>query len=64
MNINQVITTGLCTGCMACLSACPNGAIEVENGKMGFPVPKINRQCRDCGACLSECPMGEGSKDD
>jgi len=47
---------------MACISACPNGAIEVENGKMGFPVPKINNQCKDCGACLSDCPMSGGSE--
>lgn len=62
MNISQVTVNGLCIGCMACISACPNGAIEVENGKMGFPVPKINNQCKDCGACLSDCPMSGGSE--
>ena len=64
MNISQVTATGLCIGCMACVSACPNGAIEVENGKRGFPVPKINKQCKDCGACLCECPVGGGGEDD
>ena len=64
MNISQVTVNGLCIGCMACISACPNGAIEVENGKMGFPVPKINKQCKDCGACLNDCPINAGGDDD
>ena len=64
MNISHVINIGLCIGCMACISACPNGAIVIENGKMGFPVPKINKQCKDCGACLHECPMNARGEDD
>lgn len=64
MNISQVINIALCTGCMACISVCPNGAIEVENGKKGFPIPKINKQCKDRGACLRECPVGGGGEDD
>lgn len=43
-----------CVGCGACVSACPIGAIKLENN-----VAVIDKEeCIDCGSCASECPVG------
>jgi electron transfer flavoprotein alpha subunit/NAD-dependent dihydropyrimidine dehydrogenase PreA subunit len=39
-----------CTGCKLCLSACPYGAVVVEDGKARF-----TDDCNGCGACASSC---------
>jgi len=45
----------LCTGCGACETACPNGAVtRLRNGKFG----RDPKQCTDCGACAPVCPSG------
>ena len=50
--------TKLCTGCMACYSACPVGAINIIQNKEGFFVPEINHEkCIKCGLCSSVCPQ-------
>ena len=41
-----------CSGCEACVSACPVEAIEMKEGK-AF----VNDDCIDCGACVDECPV-------
>ncbi len=41
-----------CTGCGACLSACPFGAIELK-GKLAV----IKDNCTLCGACVDVCPF-------
>lgn len=40
-----------CTGCGACLYACPRDAIRAD----GFPDP---RRCAACGICADACPAG------
>lgn len=42
-----------CTGCEACLSACPFGALEIRDEK-AF----VTDQCTLCGACQEICPEG------
>ena len=42
----------LCTGCGACLSVCPSGAIGFEDGRSTLDREK----CTDCGACAAVCP--------
>ena len=40
-----------CTGCMACMQVCPNGAIHMEDGKAVTDFEK----CTGCGACVTHC---------
>jgi len=42
-----------CTGCEACVSACPSEAITIKDGKAVVDPDK----CVDCGVCVDECPV-------
>lgn len=42
-----------CTGCGACESACPTGAITREEGA----IHTDNAQCIGCGVCAAACPQ-------
>ena len=44
-----------CTGCMACVKACPSNAIEGEKRQ---PQHIITERCTRCGACHSVCRFG------
>jgi len=43
-----------CMGCGACISACPEGAITRQNGKIKIAKSK----CSGCAKCVSECSFG------
>lgn len=46
-----------CTGCTACASGCPKGAISMERDREGFLHPKIHAEiCVRCGRCTAICP--------
>lgn len=46
-----------CTGCMACFSQCPFGAISIEE-REGFYYPRIDYAvCKHCGKCEKACPI-------
>ena len=47
------VDTGLCTGCGACVEACPVEAVSLRGDKANIDAEK----CVDCGACESVCPM-------
>lgn len=52
--MTAVVDKETCTGCEACVDACPTGAIEMQDGKA-----VVNEdECTDCGACVDECPTG------
>lgn len=42
-----------CLGCSACVNACPNGALEIKDGKA---VVAFRDQCVFCGYCGASCP--------
>lgn len=47
-----------CTGCSACLNACPKSAISMIEDTEGFLQPSINpNKCIECGLCQRVCPV-------
>lgn len=47
-----------CTGCGACCSICPKGAISMQEDETGFKYPVIdNKICINCGLCKKTCPI-------
>ncbi|MDT8900596.1 FAD-binding protein [Anaeroselena agilis] len=42
-----------CIGCSACVSACPFGAIEMQDDAKAF----VTEACTACGACIDTCPV-------
>lgn len=47
------VNNDLCTGCSACVAACPTEIITVPDDKA-----IIGEGCIDCGKCVDECPTG------
>ncbi len=46
-----------CTGCSACMNACNNNAITMQEDSCGFIYPQIDKtKCVDCGLCAKICP--------
>lgn len=55
----------LCTGCEACLNACPKQAIKMKENWQGFMYPEINKDlCIDCKLCQKKCPTWSPYKGD
>ncbi|HWK65844.1 MAG TPA: ferredoxin-type protein NapF [Rhizobiaceae bacterium] len=51
-----------CTGCAACVDACPTGIIVLSQG-----LPTVNfalGECTFCGACAAACPETVFERDD
>lgn len=48
----------LCTGCSACLNACPVDAITMHADQEGFAYPEVQEEkCTRCGLCEKTCPV-------
>lgn len=52
-----IIDKDTCIGCSACVSACPFGALEMQDDKAN-----VNDNCTTCGACVGVCPVSAISK--
>ena len=47
-----------CTGCSACASICPTGAISMTDDDEGFRIPIRDKEaCIDCGRCHEVCQV-------
>ena len=47
-----------CNGCMLCVHLCPQKAIDIIKGEMGFLYPLIDKnKCVNCKKCLIHCPI-------
>ncbi len=47
----QVIETGKCAQCGACVVSCPLGCLDYAKGK-----PNLIKECKLCGICAQVCP--------
>lgn len=47
-----VVDKKLCTGCGACVEACPPQAISLERERAVIS----EKLCEECGVCAEECP--------
>lgn len=47
-----------CTGCSACVSVCPQGAMKLKLNARGFYRPQVDDdKCIVCGRCVNVCPV-------
>lgn len=46
-----------CSGCGACMNACPLNAITMRADEEGFLYPVVGVDCVDCGRCEAVCPF-------
>jgi coenzyme F420 hydrogenase subunit beta len=55
--LSDVVDSGLCCGCGACLAHCGKSAVSLINDeKSGIRPLFADGGCGDCGECLSFCP--------
>lgn len=47
-----------CTGCGACVHACPTGALALERDREGLSLAFEAARCVGCGECAPACPEG------
>lgn len=46
-----------CTGCNACINACPHNALIRGENELGHFLPRLLQEnCMDCGICVKTCP--------
>lgn len=56
--MKEIVEKNRCTGCSACASICPKGAIELVEDNEGFKHPIIDQdKCINCGLCKRNCPV-------
>lgn len=57
-NVTQNFEIRNCSGCGACVNACPTKAISYSTDAYGFIIPLIDEsKCISCGKCINVCPF-------
>ena len=57
-NVTDLINKTDCSGCGACVCACPMKCISMKRDSEGFSYPQMgDKNCINCGKCLSVCPV-------
>lgn len=52
------VSDSVCTGCSACMNACPVDAIRMQYNEEGFLMPfAVDDKCIGCGECNKKCPV-------
>lgn len=55
--VTSLLHRSSCTGCGACVSACPENALSLQQDKWGYYRSSINvDSCVNCGLCSRICP--------
>lgn len=50
-----------CSGCYACVTACPRKCLHMVEDEEGFAYPQVDLSvCNDCGVCEKVCPICNG----
>lgn len=62
-NISSIPNINIaCSGCGACLQACPLSCISMKQDKYGFTYPCVSNSCINCGKCSRVCPVNMRDK--
>ena len=60
MRHTVLLDKSACTGCGACVSICPKGAISMLPDEEGFLYPSVDQKlCIGCDLCEKRCPAGK-----
>lgn len=53
--MREICQEGQCAGCMACVDACPKGAVRIRPGIEHYTPIIDQEKCIDCGRCVAVC---------
>ena len=54
----KITEKSMCSGCYACVEACPYNCIEMKEDDEGFLYPVVDEaKCRKCEKCVKVCPF-------
>ena len=55
--MKTVCPSNQCTGCMACLDACTQNAIKIDDSLWAYNAVIDESKCVNCGVCTRVCPV-------